>query len=52
MSYDVSILDGKRTPIGEYIGVLKDISAIDPGTIAAKAALETIGFLLRKSITT
>lgn len=41
MSSDVFILGGKRTPMGEYVGALKDISAIDLGAIAAKAALET-----------
>src|SRR5690242_4519307 len=43
MSKDVFILGGKRTPMGEYVGVLKDISAIDLGAIAARAALETTG---------
>jgi acetyl-CoA acetyltransferase family protein len=43
MSQDVFILGGKRTPMGEYVGALKDISAIDLGAIAAKAALETTG---------
>lgn len=37
---DVFILGGKRTPMGEYVGALKDISAIDLGAIAAKGALE------------
>lgn len=41
MSKDVFILGGKRTPMGEYVGVLKDISAIDLGAIAARGALET-----------
>jgi acetyl-CoA acyltransferase 2 len=40
MSKDVFILGGKRTPMGEYVGALKDISAIDLGAIAATAALE------------
>jgi len=40
MSQDVFILGGKRTPMGEYVGALKDISAIDLGAIAARAALE------------
>lgn len=40
MSCDVFILGGKRTPMGEYVGALKDISAIDLGAIAAKATLE------------
>lgn len=29
--------------MGEYVGALKDISAIDLGTVAAKAALDTTG---------
>lgn len=40
---DVFILGGKRTPMGEYVGALKDISAIDLGAIASRAALETTG---------
>jgi len=40
MSVDVFILGGKRTPMGEYVGPLKDVSAIDLGAIAAKGALE------------
>lgn len=43
MSSDVFILGGKRTPMGEYVGALKDISAIDLGALASKAALETTG---------
>lgn len=41
MNKEVFILGGKRTPMGEYVGVLKDISAIDLGAIAARGALET-----------
>jgi acetyl-CoA acyltransferase 2 len=40
---DVFILGGKRTPMGEYVGALKDISAIDLGAIAARGALEVTG---------
>jgi acetyl-CoA acetyltransferase family protein len=43
MSKEVFILGGKRTPMGEYVGALKDISAIDLGAIAAKGALEATG---------
>jgi acetyl-CoA acyltransferase 2 len=43
MAKDVFILGGKRTAMGEYVGALKDISAIDLGAIAAKGALETTG---------
>ena len=31
MARDVFILGGKRTPIGEYVGALKDLSAIFRG---------------------
>jgi len=40
MSSEVFILGGKRTPMGEYVGALKDVSAIDLGAIASKAALQ------------
>src|SRR5882724_6721951 len=40
MARDVFVLGGKRTPMGEYVGALKDISAIDLGVIAARGALE------------
>ncbi len=43
MSTDVFILGGKRTPMGEYIGALKDVSAIDLGATAARAAMEATG---------
>src|SRR5437762_3671674 len=43
MCSEVFILGGKRTPMGEYVGALKDISAIELGAIAARAALETTG---------
>jgi len=43
MSADVFILGGKRTPMGEYVGALKDVSAIDLGAVAAKGALESTG---------
>src|SRR5919107_4040341 len=43
MSRDVFILGGKRTPMGEYVGALKDISAIDLGAVAARGALEATG---------
>src|SRR6267378_1027031 len=41
MARDVFVLGGKRTPMGEYVGALKDISAIDLGAIASRAAIET-----------
>ncbi len=40
MSRDVFILGGKRTPMGQYVGALKDISAIELGAVAARGALE------------
>jgi acetyl-CoA acyltransferase 2 len=43
MARDLFILGGKRTPMGEYVGALKDISAIDLGAIAARGALESTG---------
>src|SRR5258708_308257 len=43
MARDVFVLGGKRTPMGDYVGALKDISAIELGAIAARAALETTG---------
>src|SRR5205085_12106779 len=43
MAQEVLILGGKRTPMGEYVGVLKDISAIDLGAIAARATLTSLG---------
>src|SRR6195256_4240006 len=43
MARDVFILGGKRTPMGEYVGALKDISAIELGAIAARSALESTG---------
>src|SRR2546430_4544659 len=43
MARDVFVLGGKRTPMGEFVGALKDTSAIDLGAIAARAALETTG---------
>ncbi|MEJ7618049.1 MAG: hypothetical protein WKF30_14055 [Pyrinomonadaceae bacterium] len=43
MTRDVFILGGKRTPMGSYVGALKDISAIDLGAIAARGALEASG---------
>jgi acetyl-CoA acetyltransferase family protein len=43
MASDVFVLGGKRTPMGEYVGALKDVSAIELGTIAARAAMEDSG---------
>src|SRR5437899_3092499 len=43
MTKGVFVLGGKRTPMGEFVGALKDISAIDLGALASRAALETTG---------
>src|SRR5215208_1024344 len=43
MSTPVYIVGGARTPMAEYAGKLKDISAIELGAIAARAALERTG---------
>ena len=43
MAMDVFILGGKRTPMGQYVGALKDISAIDLGAVAARGALDVTG---------
>lgn len=40
---EVVIVSGMRTPIGDYLGTLKDFSAVDLGTIALKAALDKAG---------
>jgi acetyl-CoA acetyltransferase family protein len=40
MAKDVFILSGKRTPMGEYVGALKDVSAIELGAVAARGALK------------
>jgi acetyl-CoA acyltransferase 2 len=43
MAKGVFILGGKRTPMCEYVGALKDIKAIDLAAIASRAALEATG---------
>lgn len=37
------LLSGARTPIGKFLGSLKDRSAVDLGVIAARAAIERAG---------
>src|SRR5262245_22872925 len=37
------ILSGARTPVGRLLGALKDLSAVDLGVIAARAAIERAG---------
>jgi acetyl-CoA acetyltransferase family protein len=43
MSEDIFILGGARTPMAEYNGKLKDVSAIELGALAARAAMERTG---------
>jgi acetyl-CoA acetyltransferase family protein len=43
MTKDIFILGGKRTPMGEYVGALKDVSALELGAVAARGALESTG---------
>jgi acetyl-CoA acetyltransferase family protein len=40
MSKSVFIVGGARTPMTQYVGALKDVSAIDLGASAARAALD------------
>jgi acetyl-CoA C-acetyltransferase len=40
---DAVILSGARTPIGKLLGQFKELSAIDLGVIAARAAIERAG---------
>src|SRR5262245_30402813 len=41
---EIVIVAGKRTPMGEYGGALRDFSALELGAFAAKAAIEQSGF--------
>ena len=43
MSKDVFILGGARTPMTDYVGALKEVSALELGAIASRAALERSG---------
>ena len=43
MSNEVFILGGARTPMTQYTGALKDVSALDLGAIAARAAFTKTG---------
>src|SRR5262249_14917291 len=43
MMNDAVILSGARTPVGKLLGALKDLSAVDLGTVAARAAIERAG---------
>jgi acetyl-CoA acetyltransferase family protein len=43
MSQDVVIVGGARTPMREYVGDFKELSALELGAAAARAALERSG---------
>ncbi|MCC7242187.1 MAG: acetyl-CoA C-acetyltransferase [Acidobacteria bacterium] len=43
MPETVYILGGARTPMTQYVGALKDVSAIDLGAVAARGALARTG---------
>jgi len=43
MAKDIYILGGARTPMADYSGKLKDVSALELGAIAARAAMERTG---------
>jgi acetyl-CoA acetyltransferase family protein len=45
---DIVIVSGKRTPMGQYGGALRDFSALELGAIAAKAAVEQSRFDVRE----
>jgi acetyl-CoA acetyltransferase len=40
---DVLIVGGARTPMTDYAGALKDVSAIELGAMAARGAFEPTG---------
>ncbi|MEX2460985.1 MAG: thiolase family protein [Paenibacillaceae bacterium] len=40
---EVVIVSGMRTPIGDYMGTLKDVTAVELGVIALKAAIDIAG---------
>src|SRR2546427_6642097 len=41
---DILIVAGKRTPMAEYGGALRDVSALELGALAARAAIEQSKF--------
>ena len=43
MSEEILIIGGARTPMAEYTGKLRDVSALELGAIAARAALARTG---------
>jgi len=40
---DAVIVSGARTPVGKFMGALKDHSAVDLGVVAARAAIQRAG---------
>jgi hypothetical protein len=40
---DVVIVAGARTPMTDYVGAFKDVSALELGAVAARGALERAG---------
>src|SRR6478609_9470287 len=44
---DIVIVAGKRTPMGEYGGALRDFTALELGALAAKAAIDQSKFDLK-----
>ncbi len=40
---DVFVVHGARTPMTDYVGALKDVSALELGAIASRAAMERSG---------
>ena len=43
MQPEVMILGGARTPMTDYVGALKDVSALELGAVAARGAFERTG---------
>src|SRR5688500_14424438 len=43
MAKDIYILGGARTPMADYAGKLRDVSALELGAIAARAAMARSG---------
>ncbi len=43
MSQRVAVVDGRRTPIGKFLGAFRDYSAVELGSDVARAVLERCG---------
>jgi acetyl-CoA acetyltransferase family protein len=43
MTEEVFIVNGARTPMTDYVGALKDVSALELGAVAARGAMERSG---------